>query len=270
MHNHIIVEGIIGAGKTTTISNIRKTREILVLSEEFDDSKLMAYYNDPDPSMESIVDLRMQFLNSMMENTLTAHIATQIMPHGVIQDRSLIGNLAFIMLITKRRLEKNIEISEKDWILLRDVIDTNIRYIRKYMCQPGYQYDILFLHDSVRQCQERVRKRGREYERNLCSEYQEDLLTIYTSLILEFISYNNYSRLRVVDVETFRKQLSDPSYNYMSYDAIISSNCPLNTSLTPIIFNDNILDNPTNILEIQYLPRIERDTVLDHIRRISL
>lgn len=299
--SYILVEGIIGAGKTSTIervatectllevlglnprdhrlqtrvshvSPIHHMRYLVTFKEEFDDDDLAKYYSRQDPPLSFIIELQTKFFDDMTINTRMANIIMKdsvnisnghlTIPRRIdriLQDRSLISNLAFMLLIGTRHL--SVDTPREEWMLFKNLLDNIVRAIDQHMCLSGNDVKFLFIHDSIEGCQERVQRRGREYERDLCDEYQEDLLSIYVSLLLEFLSRMPHSSIRVVSVTETVRPFDD---SYVTFDDIRSSVPDIPT----IIFSDTPF-TIDRILSIPWLERDQRDSILEHIRSLT-
>lgn len=349
--NSILVEGLIGSGKTTNINKILdKSRELIVkttcghlnferdvyyiqlkahykdpmrrtrngipipeksvirLEERIDSNSLKSYYNSlkkyskEKPSrglnlkiLKSHIKLQTRFLQaailkgkiaaSMMINKIEIyHHKDRNMMIGhrdinlVIQDRSLLGNLAFILLIVRNHI-----LTRKEGPLIQDELDLiqplyeDIKSsIKAYLCRPGDFQSILFVHDSVEQAMGRMNSRGRDFEHGLTRDYQEDLLSIYLFVILEFLKHRSLTNIRVVDTYTLSSEIDKLGWKHDDFlDSFYHPNPKVfNHCLsTNLIFNEDSLDDEflekTQLCHPDYpfgISREERDKIIEMLK----
>lgn len=196
--NLIIVEGLIGVGKSTALS---KTDPELssVFKEEYDTELLDKHYNNP--SIESSYDLQVWF-RGFAKNKLKEADAND--KHSFL-DRSAIGCLAFTLL--------NLSIGKLDHGCKRVAYalmdDLNDLISRKNLC-------VIYFMDDHRSIMKRVRLRGREFEKDLQPDYQKGLQSWY-AIILSYLSSKNVPILTLYGLKEFEKvseMTPDQLYEY--------------------------------------------------------
>lgn len=166
-HNTIIVEGLIGVGKTTVLSKLNEDT-CRAFKEEYDSTKLERHYHDPTP--ENALAIQLEFYDSINEKIRLA--ASQ--DKDAYMDRSLVGILAFTML--------NYSLGNLNrWgarELVHRVLDDLEEQLDDNTC-------IVYLHDDLDKIQDRVKSRSRRSEDNLSVDYQRKLHMWYILVLLE-------------------------------------------------------------------------------------
>lgn len=162
MQLFIAVAGNIGVGKTTFTNLLAKTLggkpyleptvENPYLSDFYRDMERWAFHS------------QMYFLGRRLKDH-----ADVVAEEGVlIQDRSLYENAE----IFARNLHERGYISARDWAIYQDIYRTAVRLLRP----PDL---VIYLQASVPSLVQRIKTRGRDYERAIDAAYLEDLNALY-------------------------------------------------------------------------------------------
>lgn len=183
MRHIIIVEGLIGVGKSTILSQVTHSNS-RVFKEEYDEEKLKKHYETPSPRNSLLI--QEQFYEQLKKEMIYVREGTE---HAYL-DRSLVGNLAFTLL--------NMSLGQLD--NAEDLVDRLLRDLEEFREDNCC---IVYLTDNIDDIQERVRKRGRVMERNLCSTYQR-LLHEWYLIVLEHLSSIGYNILILDGLDSFQ------------------------------------------------------------------
>jgi deoxyadenosine kinase len=165
----IIIEGLIGAGKSTLCTNLMNTYGWTTLFEPVDENPYLdKFYADP-----KIYGLEMQFW--LMSRRFQQHqIAVEtIWRQGktVLMDRSIYGDNVFCK---KNYLDGNItKDGLENYQKMQDVM-------LRYLMVPHYT---IYLDASPASCLDRIKLRSRDCELGISLEYLQGLQEIYYDLL---------------------------------------------------------------------------------------
>lgn len=178
-NNTIVVEGVVGVGKTTLMEIISSKLDYVKYEEPVVDNPFLALFYD-DRTRYSF-PLQMFFLKERFKLIKDANKRNQ----NSIMDRSIYADTIFANI-----LYKNGELSKEEYLLYEDFKDTMLEHVEvpKLM---------IYLRCSVDTAISRIKKRNRDYEQNTEREY-------WVSLNNEYEEYfNNYkkSNILIIDVD---------------------------------------------------------------------
>ena len=184
----LIIEGLIGVGKTTLSDNLGKELNYRVMHGSVDDNPyLEKFYQDP-----KRYALEMQFW--LMSRRFAMH--REAIEHiwstgqGVIMDRSIYGDAIFAK---KNFQDGNIdETGYSNYLAMRDVMFRHLMVPQ--IC--------LYLAADVNICQTRIAGRQRTCESNIPTEYLLGLNKLYQNLLEELRAKG--SRVLTIDWNTFK------------------------------------------------------------------
>ncbi len=173
----IIVEGLIGVGKSTFTKEASTLFNLNPMYESVDDNPFLEkFYSEPS---RWAYTLQMHFLY----DRFTKHI-----PDNTILDRSIFGDIGFATLL------------KNDGVLSQDEFES---YMKHYRILSTYIPPVdlcIHLHVSVDQAMERISKRGREYESGIDPSYLHKLQE-QIHMIPEYLpSTTKYIKLDWVDM----------------------------------------------------------------------
>lgn len=159
-YKHIVIEGNIGAGKTTLANFISNEFNGSLLLEEFEENDfLKEFYNNEDFVLHAEVQFILdrskqlfQFHNKSHETIVTDYIPS----------KSLIFS--------------KMNLSNGDFNLVENLVQS----LFKTLPQPDI---MLFLERPVQQLKENILKRGRSYETNISNEYLQKVEDAYTNFL---------------------------------------------------------------------------------------
>lgn len=173
----IVVDGVVGAGKSTLIGLLAGHGYIPFEEPVIDNPLLDKFYHDRERYSFA---LQIFFLNRRFRHIKEA---SQI-PNSVM-DRSIYGDVIFAQM-----LHDSGEMSTEEFELYIDLFDNMIEH-----CQPPKL--MVYLEVTVAEAIHRIRKRGRDYEQIVEPAYWKRLNDYYR----EYFSQYNHSPLLVINVD---------------------------------------------------------------------
>jgi deoxyguanosine kinase len=163
-HNFITVEGNIGAGKTT-LSNLLANHfnAKLVLEEFADNPFLTKFYQNP------------QQYAFPVELFFMAERYKQL--KEIIGQKDLFQTITVSdYLFTKCLLFAKVNLPDEEFRLYQKLYDV-------MSAQLAYPNILIYLHAPVSKLQTNIKKRGREFEKNISDEYLFNIQETYTNYI---------------------------------------------------------------------------------------
>ena len=159
-HPFIVVEGNIGAGKTTLSTMLSKDFNRRLILEQFSDNPFLPYfYENPDRYAFPVELFFMTERHKQLQEELSQ---IQLFEHGIIADYLFLKTLLFARHTLKAeefRLFKR----------LFNILSTNFP-------KPDL---LLYIHQPVDGLLENIRKRGRSYEQKMDPEYLQRIQQAY-------------------------------------------------------------------------------------------
>lgn len=155
-YKYLVIEGNIGAGKTTLATMLaRETRSRLVLEQFSDNPFLARFYNDPD---RYAFQLELSFLSERYQQIKTEMGHPDLFGQSVISDYYLAKSFIFS--------KQNLKIDEMR------LFEKLFSIINLQVPKPDLY---VYLHLPVGQLLENIRSRGREYEQQIAPDYLKEL-----------------------------------------------------------------------------------------------
>lgn len=184
----ISVEGIIGSGKTTFIKYFSKAlnaKQKLEPVSNWQDSDLLKNYYKDMPRWAFTFQLKV-ICDKMKEDSLIKD-KNEI----VLMERSVYSDKCFMEMFNNN---KTVTKTEYDlYNTLCESLEKNMKNI------PDI---IIYLKPSLNECMKRVKKRDRKEERNLTTNYQNELLNLHNNQFdKEFLNVNG-KVIPVIKLET--------------------------------------------------------------------
>jgi len=174
--NYIVIEGNIGAGKTTLSKMIAQEYNAKLILEQFADNPFLPkFYKEPD---KYSFQLELSFLAERYQQLNQDLTSRDLFKPFTVADYYFMKSLIFA----------KATLSEDEYNLYRQIF--NIIY--KSIPRPNLY---VYLHVDVNKLQENIQKRGRDYEKGINSEY---LLRIQNGYFDFFKQQNDISYL-VID-----------------------------------------------------------------------
>ena len=169
MKKYVVVAGNIGVGKSTLVSMLCERLAWTPFYEPVDENPYLSdFYND----------MRTWSFHSQiffLANRLRSHRELSTHPSSVIQDRSVYEDAE----IFARNLRLQGEMSGRDY----QTYESLYRSLSAFLPPPDL---VVYLHASVPTLVDRIRRRGRDYERQISPDYLAQINRLYEEWIAAF------------------------------------------------------------------------------------
>jgi len=187
----IIVDGVVGVGKSTLMNILAEERNMVPFQEPVVDNPVLEkFYHDRE---RYSFPLQTFFLNKRFE-----YIKKASLLKNAILDRSIYGDVIFAKMLNDTK-----EMSDEEFDIYNDLFHHMLKHIQA----PKL---MVYLEISVDNAINRIQKRGRDYELIVEREYWERLNNNYTNY---FANYNFSPILKInVDNIDFENNLEDRKY----------------------------------------------------------
>ncbi len=165
--NYIIIEGVIGAGKTTLakmLSHHLNTRIVLEKHEE--NPFLIDFYRDP---KHYAFQTEMYFLLSRYRQQLEEFSQTDLFERLIISDYHFIKN----------RIFAHITLEDREY----SMYDMMYRVLERDVAVPDL---VIYLQSTHERLMKNIKKRDRPYERNMNPDYIRSLVEAYNHYFLRY------------------------------------------------------------------------------------
>lgn len=150
--NYIVIEGNIGAGKTTLSKMIAKEYNAKLILEQFDDNPFLPkFYKEPD---KYSFQLELSFLAERYQQLNKELTSRDLFKTFTVADYYFMKSLIFARATLK----------EDEYNLYRQIFDI----IYKSIPKPDLY---IYLHIDVENLTNNIAKRGRDYEKGINQEY---------------------------------------------------------------------------------------------------
>jgi deoxyadenosine/deoxycytidine kinase len=177
LYNFVVIEGNIGAGKTTLATKLSEDQHTRLILEQFDDNPFLPkFYEDPE---KHAFPLELSFLAERYHQLKTELNAQDIFRPRIISDYYFVKSLIFAGSNLK---EDEFTLYSKLFYIINDSL-----------AKPDL---FVYLYHSVARLQENIRKRGRSYEQHIKDEYLERIQAAY----FDFFRQMPEMRILVIDV----------------------------------------------------------------------
>lgn len=197
-YNYIVVEGSIGAGKTTLSTMLANDFNAELVLERFADNPFLEkFYKDPE---HYAFPVEMTFLMDRYQQLKNLLTARDLFTDFVIGDYFIDKCLLF----SKNNLSKD------EFSLFKTVFDT----IAGFLPKPDL---ILYLYTKPDRLLKQIAKRNRSFEKDITAEYLTDIQEKY----LTYFRENQQIPILLVDTENvdFVENLSD----YQHFKELVST-----------------------------------------------
>jgi deoxyadenosine/deoxycytidine kinase len=207
--NYLVIEGNIGAGKTTLAQMISRDYNAQLVTESFAGNPFLPkFYANPSAyaftlEMSFLAERYSQLMNELQNRDLFKDFA--------------IGDYYFM----KSLIFASITLSEDEYALYRKFF--NLIYSR--LPRPDLY---VFLYKDTSLLQKLIRKRGREYENNISDNYLDDISRAY------FNFFKQQNEFPVVIIDTNKIDFVTSSKDYLKICEIIFQNS-YNSGITRVI-----------------------------------
>ena len=176
-YNYIVVEGCIGAGKTTLSKMLAEDFNAELVLERFADNPFLPkFYKDP---VHYAFPVEMTFLMDRYQQLKNLLSARDLFTEAVIGDYFIDKCIIF---------SKN-NLLPDEYNLYKNVFDT----ISSFLPKPDM---ILYLYNDTQQLLQNIARRGREYEKDITAEYLQDIQESYLTY------FRQHANMPILLVET--------------------------------------------------------------------
>ncbi len=163
-YNFVTIEGNIGAGKTTLANILSKHYNARLVLEEFADNPFLPkFYEKPD---QYAFPVELFFMAERYKQL-----------KDLLQTKDMFQNITISdYLFTKCLLFAKVNLQNDEFRLYQKLFEI----INPQIVQPDI---LIYLHTPVNRLKENIKKRNREYEQNIPSDYLFQLQETYTQYI---------------------------------------------------------------------------------------
>lgn len=200
-YNYIVVEGCIGAGKTTLSKMLAEDCNAELVLERFADNPFLSrFYKDP---VHYAFPVEMTFLMDRFQQLKQLLSARDLFKDFVVGDYFIDKCIIFA---------KNNLLSD-EYNLYKNVFDT----ISDFLPKPDL---ILYLYNDTEHLMQNIARRGREYEKDITAEYLQSIQDSYLTYFSQHIS------MPVLLVETSRLDFVKNPTDYQLLRQLIDTRYP--------------------------------------------
>ena len=202
-YNYVVIEGNIGAGKTTLATRIAEQFNARLILEQFADNPFLPkFYQDPE---KYSFPLELSFLASQYKQ-LNEELGSQdIFKAFTVADYYFMKSLVFAASTLKG----------DEYNLYRQIF----YIIYGSLPKPDIY---VYLHINTERLMSNIRKRGRDYERSITGEYLQKIQDSYFT----FFRQNPENKYLVIDVNEI-DFVADQSHYSKIIDTIFSTDYPV-------------------------------------------
>jgi deoxyguanosine kinase len=178
----IAIAGIIGVGKTTLAHGLAQTLNAELILEEYDKNPFLPgqYAHQPDAALASQLFFLLSRIRQLDKKNLQPN-TTYISDYIYNKDR------IFAQLnLEKPHFDLYCQLAEK---------------LQPSLTAPSA---IIYLSDSVENCLKRIKKRGRDYEKNIAPNWLENLSQAYQT------HFKNWEKSPLIKINCTQQDLRDP------------------------------------------------------------
>ena len=179
-YNYLVIEGNIGAGKTTLATMLAEDTGSRLILEQFSDNPFLArFYENPE---RYAFQVELSFLSERYQQIKTELGHHDLFGQGVISDYYLAKSFIF----SKHNLKDDeMKLFEKLFSIIHLQVPRPDLYV--------------YLHLPVEQLLENIRQRGRPYEKQIPGEYLREIQEGYFG----FFRTQTEMKIAVVDTSSF-------------------------------------------------------------------
>lgn len=206
-YNYVVIEGNIGAGKTTLATRISEEYNARLILERFADNPFLPkFYKDPD---KYSFPLELSFLASRYKQLKEELVPQDLFRAFTIADYYFMKSLVFA----------SSTLSGDEFILYRQIF----YIIYGSLPKPDI---FVYLHMSPDRLLHNIRKRGRNYEASITRDYLQKIQESY----FNFFRQNPDIKYLVIDIENIDFVASEDDYRKIK-EAVFMNDYPagLNT-----------------------------------------
>jgi len=189
-YKYLVIEGNIGAGKTSLAARLASDTGSRLILEQFSDNPFLAkFYEDPD---RYAFQLELSFLSERYQQIKSEMGHPDLFGQPVISDYYLAKSFIFSKYNLK---DDEMKLFEK----LFSIINLQVPRPDLYV----------YLHNSIERLMENIRIRGRDYEKNISPEYLVEVQKGYFG----FFKSQKDLKIAVIDTTQMDFVNSETDYN---------------------------------------------------------
>lgn len=183
-HRYIVVEGVIGVGKTTLVHQLSRNIGARTVLEEFEENPFLPdFYKDR----------RAYALSTQLFFLMSRFRQQEVLAQGDLFQRRTVSDYLF----DKDRVFAELTLESHELAIYEQLFGV----LRPQIPQPDL---VIFLHADHDTVMRRIAHRGREYEKNMDPEYIRDLAASY----LRFFS--SYAETPLLSIDTSKVDFRIP------------------------------------------------------------
>lgn len=176
MYNYLVIEGNIGAGKTSLAEAMSRRFNTRLILERFEENSFLPmFYADP---QRYAFPLEMSFLADRYQQLKEELFRTDLFLQGIISDYIVDKSLIF----ARKTLNQD------EYLLYKKLFEI----VHSFLPKPEL---LVYLHCSTDSLLRNIRKRGREYERDIKADYLQKIHESY----MEFIRSKPEASILVIE-----------------------------------------------------------------------
>ena len=189
-YNFITIEGCIGAGKTTLAKKLADDFNGKLILEEFEGNPFLPkFYEDPE---RHAFPVELYFMAERFKHLKNLLSQGDIFKSFTVSDFLFQKSLIFATNNLK-------EDEAKLYRMLFDIINSSLP-------KPDI---VLYLYAPVEKLQQNIKRRGRDFEKNISSEYLEKIQHAY----LDYFKMQSHSRVVLLNTSTLNFADSQADYD---------------------------------------------------------
>ncbi|MFZ4402057.1 MAG: deoxynucleoside kinase [Bacteroidales bacterium] len=193
-YNYVVIEGNIGAGKTSLATMIAEQFNAKLILEQFEENSFLPkFYKEPE---KYAFPLELSFLAERYQQLKTQLISQDLFKSFVIADYFIDKSLIFA--------QKNLP--DDEYTLYSKLFNI----INPTLPKPDL---LVYLYVNIDRLKNNIKHRGRSYEQDIKNEYLEKIQTGY----FEYIKHLPEARILVIDINTL-----DFVNNKMDYQTLLA------------------------------------------------
>lgn len=206
-YNFIVVEGNIGAGKTTLATRMAEDSNARLILEQFAENPFLPkFYENRE---KYAFPLEMSFLAERFQQ-----LKTELSRHDLFQPK-IISDYYFL----KSLIFAKANLNEAEY----DLYTRLFHIINDSLPKPDL---FVYLYHDIERLLVHIKKRGRPYEQNISAAYLEEIQSSY----FDFLKQLSDQRILIIDVNYFDFAHNEEHYSQIS--GIISK--PYNAGITRV------------------------------------
>ncbi len=176
-YNFIAIEGNIGAGKTSLTNKMAHDFNAKLILERFADNPFLPkFYEEP---KRYAFTLEMSFLADRYQQISDDLSQLDLFKDFIVSDYDVFKSLIF----------SKITLPEDEFILYRKLF----HQVYKDIAKPDLY---IYLYQNTSRLQENIKRRGRDYEQNIDSDYLDKINSGY----LEFLKSQTELNVKIIDI----------------------------------------------------------------------